>query len=125
MRWAPCEDSHDLIRSTHVSHSLLHTRSRPTCPRLSSESDRQLTAVQATILALDLLPENIFQGDCVGSELRDPFPQFLHSHGLFVEVEAEQRFVIDVGFFWNVELLRVTGNQFLREVVRRVVQLFE
>lgn len=68
----------------------------------------------ATFSAIDLLPQNVFQGGRIGSKFRDTFPQLLHSHGLLIEVEAEQRFVIDIGFLWNVEILGVAGDQFLR-----------
>lgn len=50
----------------------------------------------------DLLLEDILEGDGVRGKLGDTLPQLLNGHLLLVEVEAEQRLVVQVGALGDV-----------------------
>lgn len=72
-----------------------------------------------------LLLQDPLQRDGVGGELGDTLPQLLDGHGLFVEVEAEFGFVIDVAFLLDVQAARGFGVEFLGDSVFGLVERFE
>lgn len=73
----------------------------------------------------DLLAQDLLQGDRIRRELGDTLTQLLHGHLLLVEVEAEQRLVVQVRPLGDVQLGRRGGVQLLGNGVLRVVQLLE
>lgn len=73
----------------------------------------------------DLLSENALQGNGICSEFGYPFPQFLHSHSLFVEIESEQCFVIDVRLLGDVETCGVACDKLLGYFLLRIVELLK
>ena len=52
---------------------------------------------------LDLLPQNALERDRVGCKLGDALAQLVGGHGALVEVEAEERLVVDVRDLLDVE----------------------
>ncbi len=73
------------------------------------------------LCVLNLRPQDAFERDCVSGELRDPFPQLLDRHLVFVEVEAVQRLVVEVVALGDVEGLGVLGVELLRYFLGGVV----
>lgn len=51
----------------------------------------------------DLLPDDVLQGNGISGELADTLAQLLDSHPVLVEVEAEERLVLDVRLLLDVE----------------------
>lgn len=78
-----------------------------------------------SLRALNLLAENVLQGDGISCEFRDAFPEFLHSHGLFVEIESEKRLVFNVRLLGDVESRGIFGVQLLRNFVLRIEKILE
>lgn len=54
-------------------------------------------------LCVDLLLENVLQGDSVCGELADALGELVHGHGVLVEVEAEVTLVRQVALLLNVQ----------------------
>lgn len=73
---------------------------------------------------LNLLPQNPFERNRIRRKFRNPLPQLLDRHGLLVEVEPEQRFVVEVGLLGDVEGGGVFGVEFLGNFVGGAVELF-
>lgn len=71
-------------------------------------------------LSINLLAEDVLQCDGISSKFRYAFPQLLNSHCLFVEIETEQRLVVDVGFLWDVESRGVFSVQFQGYFICRI-----
>ena len=78
-----------------------------------------------TLCALNLLPKYALKSDGIGCEFRDTFPKLLDSHCLLIEIESEERLIVDVALLWDVEVLCVACNQLLGNLVGGVVQLLE
>lgn len=74
---------------------------------------------------LDLLSENVLEGDGISRKFRDTFPKLVDSHGILVEVEAEQRFVFEVGLLRDLQGLRTLSIELLGYFFRRVVKFLE
>lgn len=74
---------------------------------------------------LNLLTENVLEGDGVGSKLADALAELVHGHGLLVKVEAESRLIVKVRLLLNVERRSVLGIKLLRHLVGAVVQRLE
>ena len=74
---------------------------------------------------LNLLAENVLEGDGVSSKLADALAELVHGHGLLVKVEAEGRLVIEVVFPLNVERRSILGIELLGHLVGAVVQRLE
>lgn len=74
---------------------------------------------------LDLLSENVLERDGIGREFRDAFPELVDSHGVLVEVEAEQRLVFQVGFLGDIQGFGSLGIELLRDRIGRVVKVLE
>lgn len=74
---------------------------------------------------LDLLPENALQCDCIRRKLADTFSELLNRHLLLIEVEAEQRFVVDISALGNVQLVGIISEQLLGHLVCRVIEVLE
>lgn len=66
---------------------------------------------------LDLLSENVLECDGISREFRDTFAKLVDSHGILVEVEAEQRLVFDVGLLWDIQGFRILGIELLGYLV--------
>lgn len=79
----------------------------------------------SSLLALNLLSQNVLQSDGISSEFRDAFPEFLNSHCFFVEIEPEQRLVLNVRLLWDVESCGIFGVQLLRDFVLRIEKLLK
>ena len=60
--------------------------------------------------AFNLLLQNFLQGNSICREFRDTLPQLLDCHCFFVKIEAEQRFVVEVRAFRDVEAAGVRGD---------------
>ena len=69
-----------------------------------------LAAILATLSALNLLLKDTLESDSIGCEFRDTFSQFLDSHCLLIEVESEERLIVEVALLWDVEALCVAGD---------------
>lgn len=74
---------------------------------------------------LDLLPEDAFEGDSISSKLADTFSQFLDGHLLFVEVEPEERLVIQVASLGDVKFRCTLGVKLLWHIVCAVIEFLE
>lgn len=73
----------------------------------------------------DLLAQDVLQGDGVRGKLGDTLTQLLHGHLLLVEVEAEQRLVVQVGALGDVQLGGRGRVQLLGDGLLGVVQLLQ
>ena len=51
----------------------------------------------------ELLLDDVLKGDGISGELADTLTQLLDGHLVLVEVEAEERFVVDVRLLLDVE----------------------
>jgi hypothetical protein len=71
----------------------------------------------ASNLCLDLLAENVLEGDGVGGEFRDTLAELLGGHLVLVEVEAELGLVVDVALLLEVEFAGILGDELLGDVV--------
>lgn len=76
-------------------------------------------------LVLELGLEDTLQGLGISSELADTLAQLLDGHLVLVEVEAERRFVIDVGLLLDVEVLSVLGLELPWHGLGGVLELLE
>jgi hypothetical protein len=85
---------------------------------------REKTATRHLSL-LDLLAEDVLEGDGVGSELADALGELVDGHGVLVEVEAEEGLVLEVALLLDVELGDVLSLELLRNLVGAVVKLLE
>ena len=74
---------------------------------------------------LDLLPEDVFECDSISRKFRDTFPKLIDSHGILVEVEAEQRLVFKVGLLGDVQGFGCLGIELLRYLIGRIVEILE
>ena len=81
--------------------------------------------VSTHLSLLDLLLEDVLEGDGVGGELGDTLAQLLDGHLLLVEVEAEDGLVVDVGLPLDVEAVGVRGIELLGDGLLRVVEVLE
>lgn len=78
-----------------------------------------------SLLRLDLLLQQLLQGDGVRRELGDALAQLLHRHLVLVEVEAEERLVVQVAALGDVQRRRARRVQLLGHRRRRVVQFLQ
>ena len=74
---------------------------------------------------LNLLLQDTLQRDCVGGKLADALTKLVGCHGVLVEVEAEEGFVVDIRDLLDVKTGGCTGVEFLGYVVLAVVEVFE
>lgn len=74
---------------------------------------------------LNLLPQDALQRNRISSELADPLAQLVHRHRLLVEVESEQRLIVEIALLLNIQALRLIPNQLLRHLVLAVIQLLQ
>jgi hypothetical protein len=74
---------------------------------------------------LDLLAEDVLEGDGVGSELADTLRELVDGHGVLVEVEAEEGLVLEVALLLDLELGDVLSLELLGNLVGAVVELLE
>ena len=84
-----------------------------------------MTGIGLYNLCLDLLAQDVLEGDGVGGEFRDTLAELLDGHLVLVEVEAEVGLVVDVGLLLDVERAGVLGDELLGDVVLRVVELLK
>lgn len=66
-----------------------------------------------SFLRLDLLLDNVLEGDGVGGKLGDTLTQLLDGHLVLVEVEAEEGLIADVALLLEVEARRGGGVELL------------
>jgi hypothetical protein len=78
-----------------------------------------------TLRLLDLLTEDVLEGDSIGSEFRDTLAELLGSHLVLVEVEAEGGLVVDVALLLNVKRVGLGSIELLGNGLCGVVQLLE
>lgn len=83
------------------------------------------TSDQSPNLCLDLLLQDVLEGDGVSGELGDTLTELLDGHGLLVEVEAEESLVVDVGLLGDVEAGGVGGVELLGDGGGGVVEVLE
>lgn len=83
------------------------------------------TSDQSPNLCLDLLLQDVLEGDGVSGELGDTLTELLNCHGLLVEVEAEESLVVDVGLLGDVEAGGVGGVELLGDGSGGVVEVLE
>lgn len=76
-------------------------------------------------LCVDLLLENVLQGDSVCGELADALGELVHGHGVLVEVEAEVTLVRQVALLLNVQRCSRLRLQLLGDCVGAVVELLQ
>lgn len=77
------------------------------------------------ILPLNFLPQDILERRGIGRELGDALAQLLDGHLLFVEVEAEEGLLVNIGFL--LDLLAGCGlsREFLGNRLLRVEEVLE
>jgi hypothetical protein len=73
----------------------------------------------------DLFPEDALEEYSISSEFADTLRQFLDSHGVLVEFEAEKPLVVEVCPLLNVELLNIINLELLGHRIFAVIQLFQ
>ena len=83
------------------------------------------TSSQTNLSLLELLLEDVLEGDSVSSELADTLAELVNGHGVLVEVEAEESLVVEVLLLLNVELGGSGSVELLGNCVLAVVQLLE
>lgn len=83
------------------------------------------TSDQSPNLCLDLLLQDVLEGDGVSGELGDTLTQLLDGHGLLVEFEAEESLVVDVGLLGDVEAGGVGGVELLGDGSGGVEEVLE
>lgn len=83
------------------------------------------TSSQTNLSLLELLLEDVLEGDSVSSELADTLAELVNGHGVLVEVEAEESLVVEVLLLLNVELGGSGSVELLGDCVLAVVQLLE
>lgn len=76
-------------------------------------------------LSLDLLLQQLLQGDGVSRELGDTLTQLLDRHLVLVEVEAEERLVVQVAALGDVQVGSTSRVKLLGDRVLGVVQLLQ
>lgn len=81
--------------------------------------------VSRDLSLLELLLEDILKSDGVSSELADTLAELVDGHGVLVEVETEQRLVVEVRLLLEVELAGGVGVELLGNLVLAVVHLLE
>ena len=86
------------------------------------ENDRYRTT---HLHLLDLLAEDVLEGNGISSEFRDTLAELLGGHLVLVEVEAEGSLVVDVALLLDVERAGVGSIELLRDGVGGVVELLE
>ena len=72
-----------------------------------------------------MLPEDALERDGIGGKPGDTLAQLLNSHGLLVEVEAEESLVINVRFLLDIQRSGVLSIKLLRDIGGRIVKFFE
>lgn len=86
------------------------------------ENDRYRTS---PLRLLNLLAEDVLEGDGISGELGDTLAELLGGHLVLVEVEAEGSLVVDVALLLNVERVGVGGIELLGDGVGGVVELLK
>ena len=76
-------------------------------------------------LLLQLLLENVLEGDGIRGEFADTLAELVHGHGVLVEVEAESGLVVEVGLLLNVECRGLGSVELLGDGLLAVVQLLK
>jgi hypothetical protein len=76
-------------------------------------------------LCLDLLAQNVLEGNGISREFRDALAKLLDGHLVLVEEEAELGLVVDVGLLLEVKVVGIGGIELLGNVVLRVVKLLK
>lgn len=74
---------------------------------------------------LNLLLENVLEGNGVSRELGDTLAELLDGHLLLVEVEAEGGLVVDVGLLLDVEAGSVGSIELLGDGLLGVVEILK
>jgi hypothetical protein len=74
---------------------------------------------------LDLLAEDLLEGDGVSGELADALGELVDGHGVLVEVETEEGLVLEVALLLDVELGDVLSLELLGNRVGAVVELLK
>jgi hypothetical protein len=95
------------------------------CRQKKQSSLRQTADTGIFILSLNLLAEDVLEGNGISREFRDALAELLDGHLVLVEVESELGLVVDVGLLLEVEVGGVAGVEFLGNRVLRVVELLE
>ena len=80
---------------------------------------------KTSLSTLNLLLQNLLERDGISREFRNTFSEFLDGHGLLVEVEPEQRFVVEVRFLGDLEGCGVLGVELLGDFFGGVVEGFK
>merc|ERR1711939_1277088 len=86
------------------------------------QNDRYRTAA---LRLLDLLAEDVLEGNSIGGEFRDTLAELLGSHLVLVEVEAEGSLVVDVALLLDVKRVGLGSIELLGNGFCGVVQLLE
>lgn len=93
--------------------------------RYNAHTIHEDMSIRTLHLSLDLRLQDVLEGDSVSRELGDTLPKLLRGHGLLVELETEQRLVVDVAALGDVLAGGVGGVQLLGDSGGRVVQLLK
>lgn len=76
-------------------------------------------------LSLDLGLENVLEDNGIGGELGDTLAELLDGHGFFVEVEAEESFIVEVLALGDVERGNVGSVELLGDGVGGVQEILQ
>lgn len=76
-------------------------------------------------LSLDLLLKQLLQSNRIRRELGDTLPELLRGHSILVQVEAEERLVLEVAALGDVEVGGIGRVELLGDRVGRVVELLQ
>jgi hypothetical protein len=76
-------------------------------------------------LRLDLLLQDVLEGDSIGGKLGDTLTELLNGHSLLVKLEAEQGLVVEVAALGDIEAGGGGGVKLLGNGILGVVELLE
>lgn len=120
------ESNIKMIRTTTgVFYFLLYVRKKKSC-RGGRHMHIAQTIIRLNNLSLlELLLEDLLEGDGVSSKLADTLAELVDGHGVLVEVETEGGLVVEVRLLLEVELGGVGSVELLGNLVLAVVELLE
>jgi hypothetical protein len=78
-----------------------------------------------TVNLVELLLDDVLEGDGVGSELANTLTELLDGHLVLVEVESEGRLIANIGLLLNIEAGGTGGVELLGDVIGGVEEFLE
>jgi hypothetical protein len=108
----------------HYSYKV-HLHQDKLCTHANHNIHDFVQCTNKSTLCLNLLAQNVLEGDGISREFGDALAELLDGHLVLVEEKAEFGLVVDVGLLLDVEVGGIGGIELLGDVVLRVVELLE